>query len=40
MAILNSVIVELIEEITMKSVGEWITTMEEEDPKPEDGEQM
>jgi len=29
-------IVELTEDIIMKSVDEWITTMEEEDPKPED----
>jgi len=36
MATIDSVIVELIEEIIMKSVDEWITTMEEADPKLED----
>jgi len=35
MSTIDSVIFELIEEIITKSADEWITTMEEEDPKLE-----
>jgi len=36
MATIDIVIVELMEDIIMKSVDEWITRIEKEDPKLED----